>query len=260
MKAEEDAFVSHVVFDSTKKFSELFSANYTFVNDRLASYYGLPVPGSGDQVAKVSINTGSARGGLLTLGMFLFGHARTDQSSPVQRGHLIRSNFFCSEVPPPPPGVDATVKPGTPGKTGREQIEALTGSGQCASCHSLLNPVGFALEAFGGAAEERALDNGQAVDTTGALTGVAGLADTVSFNGARELANIIAGSTQAQACLAANYHRYTRGYVATADDTSAVQKLSEQFVTGNLDLPELFVRVALQDSFSLRRSVETLQQ
>ena len=260
MKAEEDAFINHVVFDSSKKFSELFTANYTFANDRLASYYGLPAPGTGDQATKVAINAGSARGGLLTLGMFLFGHARTDQSSPVQRGHLIRSNFFCAEVPPPPPGVDATVKPGTPGKTGREQIQALTGSGQCASCHSLLNPVGFALEAFGGAAEERSTDNGQAVDTTGVLTGVAGLADAVSFNGARELSTIIASSTQAQACLAASYHRYARGFAATADNTVAVQALSDQFVEGNLELPELFVRVALQDSFSRRRSVEVLAQ
>jgi hypothetical protein len=260
MKAEEDAFVNHVVFDSTKKFGELFTADYTFANDRLAAYYGLPAPGSGDVPAKVTINAGSARGGLLTLGMFLFGHARTDQSSPVQRGHLIRSNIFCSEVPPPPPGVDATVKPGAPGKTGRAQIEALTGSGQCASCHGLLNPVGFALEAFGSAAEERATDNGEAVDTSGQLKGVAGLADDVPFSGVKELSSIIATSTQAQACLASSYHRYTRGFAATGDDVGAVQSLGDQFVKENLDLPELFVRVALQKSFTSRRSVEVLQQ
>lgn len=260
MKAEEDAFVTHVVFDSTKKFGELFTANYTFVNDRLAGFYGLAAPGTGEAVSKVSINAASARGGLLTLGMFLFGHARADQSSPVQRGHLIRANFFCSEVPPPPPGVDANFGAGTPGTTGREQIQALTGSGQCASCHGLMNPIGFALEGFGSAAEERTLDHGQPIDTTGQLTGIAGLAETVAFNGARELATIIASSTQAQACLASSYHRYARGFVATADDTVAVQKLSEQFVQDNLDLPELFLRVALQDSFSLRRSVEVLSQ
>ncbi|HVY26494.1 MAG TPA: DUF1592 domain-containing protein [Polyangiaceae bacterium] len=260
MKAEEDAFVNHVVFDSTKKFAELFTADYTFANDRLAAYYGLPAPGTGDAPAKVTIDAGSARGGLLTLGMFLFGHARTDQSSPVQRGHLIRSNIFCSEVPPPPPGVDATVKPGTPGKTGRAQIEALTGSGQCPACHGLLNPVGFALEAFGSAAEERATDNGEVVDTSGQLKNVPGLADAVAFTGVKELSNIIATSTQAQACLASSYHRYARGFAATGDDLGAVQRLSDEFVKEGLDLPELFVRVALQDSFTSRRSVEVLQQ
>lgn len=260
MKAEEDAFINHVVFDSTKKFGELFTADYTFANDRLAAYYGLSAPGTGDVPAKVAINAGSARGGLLTLGMFLFGHARTDQSSPVQRGHLIRSNIFCSEVPPPPPGVDATVKPGTPGKTGRAQIEALTGSGQCPSCHGLLNPVGFALEAFGSAAEERTSDNGEPIDTSGQLKSVAGLADSVAFAGAKELSAIIATSTQAQACLASSYHRYARGFAATGDDAVAVQRLSDQFVKENLDLPELFVRVALQDSFASRRSVEVLSQ
>jgi hypothetical protein len=259
MKAEEDAFIGHVVFDSSRKFSELFSADYTFANDRLANYYGLPAPGTGDSTAKVPIGSTSARGGLLTLGMFLFGHARTDQSSPVQRGHMIRANFFCSDVPPPPPGVDATVKPGTPGKTGREQIEALTGAAPCSACHGLMNPVGFGLEAFGGAAEERTTDNGELVDTSGQLKGIPGLAD-VSFNGAKELSKLIANSPQAQACLASSYHRYARGFAATGDNAAAVANLSNEFVKDNLDLPELFLRVALQASFSQRRSVEDLEQ
>src|SRR5882724_1648229 len=91
MRAEEDAFVTNVVFDSTKKFSELFTADYTFANDTLAGYYGLPAPGTGDKASKVALGAGSPRGGLLTMGMFLLGHARTNESSPTQRGHMIRA-------------------------------------------------------------------------------------------------------------------------------------------------------------------------
>jgi len=76
MRAEQDAFVTNVVFDSTKKYSELFTANYAFVNDRLATYYGLPIPGTGEKTTKVALKAGSPRGGILGLGMFLFGHAR----------------------------------------------------------------------------------------------------------------------------------------------------------------------------------------
>jgi hypothetical protein len=260
MRAEEDAFVTNVVFDSTRKFGELFTADYTFVNDRLAALYGLPAPGSGAAVTKVALGAGARRGGLLTLGMFLMGHARTNESSPTQRGHMIRANLLCSDVPPPPPNVDATIKPGTPGKTARQQIEALTGSGTCAACHILMNPIGFGLEVFDGAGQERALDNGEPVDATGTINGLAGAAGPIPFNGPRELSAIIAGSDQARACLATSYHRYARGFAARGIDAGAADKLGQDFVARNLDIPELFVQVALQDSFVTRRSADVVER
>jgi hypothetical protein len=255
MRAEEDAFITHVVFDSTKKFSELFTADYTFANDELAAYYGLPAPGTGTTAAKVSL-AGSSRGGILTTGMFLLGHARTNQSSPTQRGHMIRANMLCSDVPPPPPNVDPTVQPGTPGKTGREQIEALTGSGICASCHGLMNPIGFGLENFDGAAQFRTLDGGETVDATGAINGFG--PTPITFNGPKELASILAKNDTARSCLASNYYRYTRGFLPRDVDLGAVDKLAQDFVKGDLELPDLFVNVALQDSFTMRRSAEEL--
>jgi hypothetical protein len=258
MRAEEDAFVTNVVFDSTKKFSELFTADYTFVNDRLAGLYGLPAPGSATAVKKVALPAGSKRGGLLTLGMFLLGHGRADQSSPTQRGHLIRAGLLCADVPPPPPGVDATVKPGTPGKTGRQQIEAITGSGTCAACHQMMNPIGYGLEGFDGAGMERTLDNGEPVDTSGAINSLAG--QSYPFNGPRELSAIIAQNDQAKACLATSFHRFARGFVSRGEDKGAVAKLGADYLARNLDIPELFVQVALQDSFVTRRSAEVVDR
>jgi hypothetical protein len=259
MRAEEDAFVANVVFDSTKKFDELFSANYVYVNDLLAKYYGLTPPGS-TTPQRVTLPAGAARGGLLTLGMFLVGHARTNESSPTQRGHMIRANILCADVPPPPPNVNATFSPGTPGVTAREQIEALTGSGICVTCHSLMNPIGFGLEDFGGDGVERATDNGEKVDTTGVLNGFNDPATGMpyTFDGPRQLSAILASNDDAKRCFAANYHRYTRGYLASGVDEGAVDKLTQAFVAQNLDLPELFVQVALQDSFVLRRSAEVI--
>ncbi|HVR63601.1 MAG TPA: DUF1592 domain-containing protein [Polyangia bacterium] len=262
MKAESDAFFTSVAYDGTKKWDELFSANYTFANDRLAAYYGLPMPGSPDKAVKVTLPAGSPRGGLLTLGMFLFGHARADQSSPTQRGHVIRANIFCTDVAPPPPGVDATVKPGTPGNTGREQIEALTGSGSCNACHSLMNPIGYGLEGFDGAAQVRTMDHGEMVDTSGVINGV--FAQPLAFNGPRALSTIVAGNKDAQACLAKNYYRYVRGFdpiqTGVSADGNAVELLGRDFASGNLDMTEMFVRVALQNSFTVRRSVEALNR
>lgn len=198
------------------------------------------------------------------MGMFLFGHARTNQSSPTQRGHAIRANILCTDVPPPPPGVDATVKPGTPGRTGRAQIEALTGTGACAACHGLMNPIGYGLEGFDGAAQLRTMDNGEPVDNTGAINELSGPGSSITFKGAKELSALIAGNAQAQECLAANYYRFARGFdpaqTGVAGDAYAPEKLSQTFVKSNLDLSELFVQIALQDSFTTRRSVEVLKR
>jgi hypothetical protein len=267
MRGEEDAFIKNVVFDSTKSFGELFTANYTFVNDTLAAYYGLPLPGTGVTFTKVPIPSGSDRGGLLTLGMFLFGHARTNESSPTQRGHLIRANFFCQDIPPPPPGVNPVVTAGTPGKTAREQILALTSTGICVSCHSLQDPIGFGLEDFGGDALQRTMDNGEAVDRSGTINQLASHpSGPITFNGAKELAQIIATSDQAKACLPTNLYRYARGFDAQAQvdstgtsvDACAMQKLGQSFVKGDVGIPDLFLQVALQDSFIARRSAEVV--
>jgi hypothetical protein len=277
MRGELDAFVTNVVFDSTKNYGELFTADYTFVNDRLATFYGLPVPGSGDVFKKVPLGPSSPRGGMLTLGMFLFGHARPEESSPTQRGHAIRANFFCQDIPPPPPGVVPVVAPGTPGKTAREQILALTSSGACPSCHSLQDPIGFGLEGFDSVGLPRTLDNGVAVDASGVINKLASSPNTpITFNGPKELANIIATSNQARACLATNFHRYARGFDASQQvdamgnppsptymnslDTCAVDKLGQSFVKGDIDIPGLFLQIALQDSFTARRTVPTVQR
>ena len=261
MRAEQDAFVTNVVFDSTKKFKELFTANFTFANDRLANFYGLPAPGSADATQRLALPADSARGGLLTLGMFLFGHARTTQSSPTQRGHMIRANILCQDIPPPPPDVDATVQPGTPGKTARQQILALTSSGACPACHRLQDPIGFGLEGFDGVGDPRSVDNGEPVDTSGQINGMSSPSDPpIPFVGAKELSSIIAQSDQARKCMVTNYYRYVRGFDAKGVDTCAVNQLSQALIKNDLDLGELFLRVVLQDSFITRRSTEIVQQ
>jgi hypothetical protein len=258
MRDEEDAFIGNVVFDSTKKWGELFTADYTFANDALAGYYGLPLPGSATP-QKVMIPAGDQRGGLLTLGMFLVGHGRTDQSSPTQRGHMIRASMLCSDVPPPPPDVNTNVTMAPAGQTGRDQIQALTGSGVCNGCHSLMNPIGFGLERFDSTGAERTLDNGQPVDATGVINGFTSKTGAaLTFDGARQLAAILADSDDARRCFAGNYHRYARGFAAKGVDLPAVTNLQQAFLTQNLDLPELFVQVALQDSFVLRRTADVV--
>jgi hypothetical protein len=192
--------------------------------------------------------------------MFLLGHARTNESSPTQRGHLIRANILCTDIPPPPPNVNTAISQGAPGATARQQITALTSTGICVTCHSLQDPIGFGLEGFGGDAMPRTMDNGGVVDSSGQINGLAGTTAPVMFNGAKELSSFLATNNIARKCLATNYYRYARGFVPLAADLPASDKLGQAFVDNDQDIPELFVQVALQDSFTSRRSAETLTQ
>jgi hypothetical protein len=261
MRQEQDAFVTHVVFDSTHRFEELFDATYTFATAELASYYGLPTTGLGSTPQKVELGPASARGGLLTLGMFLFGHARTTASSPTQRGHMIRANLLCEDIPPPPPDVDTAQTPANPGRTTRENILALTGNGVCPACHQLQDPIGFGLEQFDGAASQRSMENGVPIDASGEIKGILGAqGEQLKFNGSRELSKIVASNPRARACFTTNYYRFARGFDAKGEDLCAVNKLTEDFKANNLELPELFVRLVLQDSFTTRRTAQVVEQ
>jgi Protein of unknown function (DUF1592)/Protein of unknown function (DUF1588)/Protein of unknown function (DUF1595)/Protein of unknown function (DUF1587)/Protein of unknown function (DUF1585) len=260
MREEQDSFVTHVVFDSTKHFDELFNATYTFANADLAAYYGLSATGVGATTQKVDLGTGSTRGGLLTLGMFLFGHARTTASSPTQRGHMIRANLLCDDIPPPPANVDTAIAPATPGNTTRQQILAVTANGVCPTCHQLQDPIGFGLEGFDGAAVARTMDNGEAVDASGIINGLTGpQGEALTFNGARELSQRVADNPRARGCFTTNYYRFARGFDAKGVDTCAVNKLKNELVGADLALPDLFIKLALQDSFTKRRSAEVVE-
>lgn len=261
MRQEQDAFVTHVVFDSTRRFEELFDATYTFASAELANYYGLPSAGLGATPQKVDLGPSSARGGLLTLGMFLFGHARTTASSPTQRGHMIRANLLCEDIPPPPPDVDTAQTPANPGRTTRENILALTGNGVCPSCHTLQDPIGFGLEQFDGAASLRTMENGVPIDATGEIKGILGAqGEALKFDGARQLSKLVGENPKARACFTTNYYRFARGFDAKGEDLCAVNALTADFKTNNLEIPELFVRLVLQDSFTTRRTAEVVQQ
>jgi hypothetical protein len=259
MREEQDNFVTHVVFDSTKHFDELFNATYTYANADLAAYYGLAASGVGATTQRVDLGADSPRGGLLTLGMFLFGHARTTASSPTQRGHMIRANLLCDDIPPPPPNVDTAITSAMPGNTTRQQILSITANGACPSCHTLQDPIGFGLEGFDGAAVGRTMDNGEVVDASGIINGITGPnGEELKFNGPRELSKVVAANPRARSCFTTNYYRFARGFDAKGVDTCAVNKLKNDLVKSDIEIPELFIRLALQDSFTKRRSAEVV--
>jgi mono/diheme cytochrome c family protein len=147
---------------------ELLTADYTFVNERLAKHYGIPYV-YGSQFRRVTL-ADDARRGLLGKGGLLMVTSRADRTAPVLRGKWILENVFGTPPPPPLPNVPPLEGSSEEApRTLRERMERHRASPTCAGCHKLMDPLGFALENFDAIGAWRTREAGVAIDASGQL-------------------------------------------------------------------------------------------
>ena len=181
-KRETELFVASTLRED-RSVTDLLNADYTFVNERLARHYGIPGI-YGTRFRRVNLPNHDQRGGLLAEGALLATTSYPDRTSPVLRGKWLLNNIFGLPVPPPPPGVDTNLetKPGAKKMSLRERLVQHRQDPSCNSCHSVIDPLGFALENFDVIGGWRTVDeSGKPVDASGAtvsgakVEGLAGL-------------------------------------------------------------------------------------
>jgi hypothetical protein len=148
---------------------ELLTADYTFLNERLARHYGIPkVYGSHFRRVKL---TDENRWGLFGKASILAVTSYPHRTSPTIRGKWLLENILAAPVPPPPPDVDTTLEEGPSVKpaTVREMLERHRANPTCASCHARMDPIGFTLENFDSLGQWRVKDGDAAIDASGVL-------------------------------------------------------------------------------------------
>jgi hypothetical protein len=162
---------------------DLIAADYTFVDERLARHYGMPNI-RGSRFRRVTLDEGQ-RGGLLGHGSLLTVTSAGNRTSPVKRGKWILENLLGAPVPQPPPGVETNLAESTtPGATPtsvRQRLEQHRANPSCASCHAVMDPVGFSLEHFDLIGKWRDVDGGVPVNATGRLADGTALDGPVSL-------------------------------------------------------------------------------
>ena len=164
---------------------DLIKTDHTFLNERLAKHYGIPNV-YGSRFLRVALDSESRRGGLLRQGSILTVTSYATRTSPVIRGHWLLGNLL-GTPPPPPPANIPNLKENTVSETlpMRARLSAHRANAACASCHDLMDPVGFALENFDAIGRWRLTENGLPIDASGGLpdgsrfTGVTGLEDAL---------------------------------------------------------------------------------
>jgi hypothetical protein len=167
---------------------DLLRADYTFVNERLAQFYGIPHV-YGSHFRRVAVADDN-RLGILGHGSILTVTSYSTRTSPVLRGKWLLENVLGAPPPPPPPNVpDLDLARGTDAnqvpRSVRQRLEAHRRSPACASCHAVMDPLGFALENFDGIGKWRTRDEGQAIDSSGVLL------DGTKFTGAAEFRKVL---------------------------------------------------------------------
>ena len=189
LKKETELFFDSLVRED-RSVLDLLTADYTFVNERIARHYGIANV-TGAEFRRVTLP--EDRRGILGQGSILTLTSIADRTSPVMRGKWVMEVLLGSPPPPPPPNVPALEETKGTSDTGRalsvrERMEQHRSNPQCTSCHRVIDPLGLALENFDATGKWRIRDGGMTVDTSGQLF------DGTSIDGAGGTARRVAAT------------------------------------------------------------------
>lgn len=246
MREELERRVIDMVFVQKGDFLSLYDDRRTFVNDELAEFYGLPMTGQpGFHPAEFPVD--SKRAGLLGAGAILAGHGLPQRNSPTSRGKFAAEMLLCRFIPPPPNNVPPLPPQAGPDVTMRERLAVHRTAPVCASCHSMMDPIGFGMEDFDSVGLYRTMEGTSPVDATGALEGP-GL-DGSAFNGLAELGAALRRQPVVAPCLVSKLYAEALGRSAVQHDRSAIEQLAADFIESQYRLDQLLITLATSESF-----------
>jgi uncharacterized protein DUF1592/uncharacterized protein DUF1588/uncharacterized protein DUF1587/uncharacterized protein DUF1595/uncharacterized protein DUF1585 len=273
MTEEARRFVADLVWND-RNFTELFTAEYGYMNGDLARIYKVEPPAV--DFERVSFPADSERAGLLGQALFLATSAKPDDTSPTARGLFVREQFLCQHVPDPPAGVDTNLPPVTEAKpmANRDRLSMHTTNKSCAGCHTLVDPIGFGFEKFDAIGQrrdklkltftegERRSPNARSttvevdLDTKGQVAGIPNSA----FASPKQLAAVLANSPQCQECIVRQYFRYVAGRSDTNADKGTIRKIFEDFRKSGFKFKDMMISMMVAREFPPRGGVASVQR
>lgn len=247
---QETELLLETVLREDRNVMELIGADYTFVNERLAKHYGIPHV-YGSRFRRVALARENERGGLLRQGSILTVTSYATRTSPVIRGHWILGNLLGTPPPPPPANVPA-LKENTISSivSVRERLAEHRANTACASCHNLMDPVGFSLENFDAIGRWRTYEEGQPIDVSG------GLPDGSAFEGVGGLeAGLLHRPDLFVGTLTEKLLIFALGRGIETYDAPAVRKIVEDAKAQNYRFSAILLGVVRSVPFTMRNSL-----
>ena len=246
MKQETRLFFKNIM-DEDRSILDFLDAKYTFLNERLAKFYGVDGV-TGGNFRKVDL-TGTPRGGLLTQASVLTVSSYPNRTSVVIRGKWVLENLLNAPPPPPPPDVPNLDEKGLGVTVSlRQQMEIHRADPVCASCHTKMDPLGFGLENFNAIGKYRTAEGKFPIDSSGTTP------DGRPFKSAVELESLLAAQPQAFAeCVAEKMLTYALGRGLERYDQPALRQIVTRLAAGDYKFSVLVQEIVNSMPFQMRR-------
>jgi cytochrome c551/c552 len=246
---QETTLFFNAIVRENRPVTELLDAKFTFLNERLAGFYGVQGV-HGPQFRRVAI-TDPNRGGILGQGSLLTVTSYPNRTSVVQRGKWVLDNLLGAPPPPPPPNVPTLDPHGKDGNLSmRQAMEMHRANPVCATCHSRMDPIGFALENYDGVGAWRDKDNGAPIDTSGKSP------DGIAFNGPAGLKQLILTRYRDDfiSTFTQKLFTYALGRGVEPSDLPAVRTIMRDAAKQDDSIPALIDAIVRSPQFQMRRS------
>jgi hypothetical protein len=244
-RREMELFVGSI-FAEDQNVMRLLSADYTFLNERLALHYGIPNV-RGDRFRRVTLPD-SRRWGLLGKGSFLMGMSYANRTSPVRRGSWVLETLIGTPPAAPPPGVEALKEnmTGARPQTVRERMDAHRANPTCNSCHGIIDPLGFALENFDvlGAWRDKDRETGTPIDADSSLHDI----PLKGVDGLREY--LLSRPDQFVQTITQKLMTYALGRPVESHDMPAVRAIVREAANHDYRFSAIVTGIVLSDAFS----------
>jgi len=250
----ETELLFRTIMREDRSIVDLLDANFTFVDERLARHYGMPGI-RGSRMRRVDLPPDSPRRGLLGQGSILTVTSAANRTSPVQRGKWVLENVLGAPPPQPPPGVETNID-GDASKAKavslRQRMEQHRANAACASCHRLMDPIGFALENFDHAGKWRTTDGQTPVDATGVMV------DGTRLDGAESLRRALVAKPDLFAGVAVEKMlTYALGRALRPQDMPSVRAITHAAAPGRYTFSSLVLGVVRTPQFQMRTKAAT---
>lgn len=257
MHAETNALIEKIVFEEGRPWIDILTSESTYLTPELAEHYGMSPP---DGDAGWVTYDDPDRKGLLSHGTFLSAVPKFGDTSPTQRGLLVRARLFCQPIGPPPANLNVNVdqppESADPDACKHERYN-MSQQDSCKGCHQLMDPIGFGLENYDTTGRYRDYEPGRpecAIDGDGEFVGVG------TFSGPGELADRAIESGLVESCVAEQLYRFAVGRTALDESDRALLERVTAEASGaeGLRLDTLIQQYVTSESFRFRRE-ETMQ-
>ncbi len=239
LRTSLELFLDDVTWSEKSDYRELLTADYLYLNGRLAKFYGADLPADAG-FKQVKVDEGQ-RAGVLTHPFLMTSFAHNSETSPILRGVFLARGILAHSLRPPPEAVAPLSPELQPTLTTRERVTLQTHASTCMVCHGIINPLGFTLEHFDAVGRYREKDNDKPVDSTGSYRTRSG--EEVTVKSAHELAEFLINNDEAQSAFVEQMFHALVQQPVQAYGLNKLEELRHTFAADGFNIRKLAVAI-----------------